>query len=1516
MTEDVTSGPGRRTFLKSVGAAGTATALASTATADPGDERTGRPRRDPTENTLLVGVSDGHDFEEVKREVGRVVRRELGATPTRMGLEITHTNETLGYFLYEWRESRSSLAEIQLQRHVSGVEGVKYTESDALYEHCAIAGDGSTPSLSNDADDDLFTEQYAPQQVRAPQAWTATLGSDDVTVAIVDQGVDYEHPDLRDRFGENKGKDFVDSDDDPMPGDPESEYHGTHVAGIASATTGNATGISGLSNSRLLSCRALGRFGGRIPWIADAIQYAADQGADVINMSLGGGGPSETMKNAVKYATSQGSLVVCAAGNDCADSVSYPAAYDQAMAISALDRDERLASFSNYGEVDVAAPGVDVLSTWTTGDTDVPGEYERISGTSMACPVVAGVAALRKAQEPDLDPGTLRDEIKETAVGVGLPASEQGSGRVDAASLLGAGEDGSNTGPESGIAATPTDPHVGETTILRSDGLDTDGYVDSWEWDLGDGTTTGGAKVEHAYESPGEYEVSLTVTDDDGASASATTTVDVQPGSCSSEPTTTETFSGTLDSGEDRATHEYEFQSGEPCRLELERVTDNGAFLYLEQGETLRYECDGSLTLSARDLDDLSLDEPLTVGLYSGGFSPEADYEVSLSEFAFDGDDGGDGRAPSPAFSRTPSSYTPCVGRSIRFDASESTDTDGSIEGYDWAFGDDSGASGEVVTHAYEDHGEFEVTLTVTDDDGQTNTATKTVEINAFPEPTIEASTTEPAPGETVTFEAGGGDPNGSITDYQWAFGDGSEASGQTAEHAYDSPGTYGVRLQVADDDRASTAVYLDVTVTGEDGNEEGGGDDEVELHGGCGERLDRTVIEGSLDGDGDVSTATHELRHEETCAVVTELQGGTDADFDLYATRDGSLPESNSNYDASSTGVGSDERVVVEAEELDAGDEVGFSVRSSSGSGEYALVVVEAGPAESAASSPSPTGSSGVDFTVSPASPTVEETATFEAQPPRNDHVRITAYRWFVDGDRVGRGRSTKHGFESAGDHEVVLETERNHSKTSRNTKTVTVTREDGNGGDDGQDNQSPTADVAIRPVLFRENNSVVSHIRELPTTGSGQQRQIDEQKVTLGQSESLSTVDVGQPVVMDGTGSSDPDGSLERFEWTVEGADGSQESDGHRGIHVWEEAGEYDVSLTVTDDAGATGTDTETVTVGDGQDDDEGDDGGDTDPAQNQPPEPKLSITPASPSVGQTVTFDASESTDPDGSIESYTWRVGGDPVGEGRTHEGGFSSAGTYTVTLVVADDDDNTAKKSRDVEVSEESGDDNEAPVPTIELHPVEGQGENASVADETLEEVAVGQRVMIDGTSSQDPDGSIESHEWEIETKDGALEKSTESVPGIFEEAGERTITLTVTDDDGASATTEMILSVVTPSDSQGGCGAVQETVTFDGEEEVLRASDDRNGYQYIPKSGDPCTIEISLRGPSGTDFDLYVNTDGTQPSPMFHDEKSTANGSAETITLEAPDPDETLGILVHSWSGSGPYELRVREIGK
>jgi len=465
MTDDDTHRFDRRSFVKAAGVAGATAALGGVTAATPG--RDPGPKKDE----ILVGVSAGAG--DIEQTVTSYVPGDA---------EVVHKNETLRYVAVKFPSQAADAARENFIEAVTKKDGIKYAERNAT--HTAFA----TPN------DPQFGDQYAPQQVRSDDAWDATFGDSNVTVAVVDTGAQYDHPDLAGNYASDPGYDFADGDSDPYPDAPQDEYHGTHVSGCAAAVVDNDTGVAGQGNSTLINGRALDESGsGSTTDIADAVEWAADRGADVINLSLGGGGYTDTMKNAVSYATDNGSLVVAAAGNDGSRGVSYPAAYSECVAVSAVDSSENLASFSQYGDdVELCAPGVDVLST----TTETRGSYEKLSGTSMATPVTSGVAGLTLAKW-DLTNTELRNHLKNTAADIGLSSDEQGSGQVDADAAV--TTDPSNGGGGGG----------GDSTSSSVDGT-LDGYWDyddySYAWEYSDPST-----VEVVLDGPSDADFDLYV---------------------------------------------------------------------------------------------------------------------------------------------------------------------------------------------------------------------------------------------------------------------------------------------------------------------------------------------------------------------------------------------------------------------------------------------------------------------------------------------------------------------------------------------------------------------------------------------------------------------------------------------------------------------------------------------------------------------------------------------------------------------------------------------------------------------------------------------------------------------------------------------------------------------------------------------------------------------------------------------------------------------------------------------
>jgi thermitase len=264
------------------------------------------------------------------------------------------------------------------------------------------------------------SRQYGPQKIQAPQAWDITEGSG-AKIAIVDTGVQSNHPDLAGKVV--GGWDFVDNDSTPQDGNG----HGTHCAGIAAAVTNNSTGIAGTApKASILAVRVLNNSGsGTWTAVANGITYAADQGADVISLSLGGTVGNSGLQQAVDYAWSKGSVVVAAAGNAGTTAPNYPAYYSNAIAVASTDQNDNKSSFSTYGSwVDVAAPGSSIYSTYPTST------YASLSGTSMATPHVAGVAGLLAAQGRSAS--NIRAAIENTADKISGTGTYWAKGRVNA----------------------------------------------------------------------------------------------------------------------------------------------------------------------------------------------------------------------------------------------------------------------------------------------------------------------------------------------------------------------------------------------------------------------------------------------------------------------------------------------------------------------------------------------------------------------------------------------------------------------------------------------------------------------------------------------------------------------------------------------------------------------------------------------------------------------------------------------------------------------------------------------------------------------------------------------------------------------------------------------------------------------------------------------------------------------------------------------------------------------------
>lgn len=362
-------------------------------------------------------------------------------------------------------ESDAPVAEmIQLPESVSEIE---YIEPSQTYYPIDFVEGESFDALASDR----YGEQWglkntgrnsgswwsrgkAGEDINAEKAWSVTKGDRTLRVAVIDTGVDYNHPDLKDQMWTNEleangqpgvdddgngyvddihGYDFQNKDGDPM----DDHNHGTHSAGVIGASH-NGSGVRGvMADVELVAIKFLSARGGTTEDAILSVQYAIDVNVNIMSNSWGGGGFSQALLDAIEAANQAGIVFVAAAGNSNANNDTrdnYPSNYDtdNMIAVGSMTGKGTRSGFSNYGKttVDTFAPGSDILSTVRNGG------YSKMSGTSMACPHVAGVAGLLLSIEPNLTPKEVRDRMVRTAKDNGSLSGYGQSGRIDAYNML------------------------------------------------------------------------------------------------------------------------------------------------------------------------------------------------------------------------------------------------------------------------------------------------------------------------------------------------------------------------------------------------------------------------------------------------------------------------------------------------------------------------------------------------------------------------------------------------------------------------------------------------------------------------------------------------------------------------------------------------------------------------------------------------------------------------------------------------------------------------------------------------------------------------------------------------------------------------------------------------------------------------------------------------------------------------------------------------------------------------
>lgn len=364
--------------------------------------------------------------------------------------------DTATWFVAELDDSTDVASALDALANRSDVE---FVEPDYIARVPEAEADAATGSSMTDPGAD---EQYALSKIQAEAAWQINGGSPSIIVALVDTGVQQDHPDLQEQLWHNSRETLNGIDDDGNgmvddvagwnfvnnSNDPEDDAdHGTHVAGIVGAVRDNQLGVAGAADVTLMPVKVLGSdMSGPVSGVIEGVRYAMNNGANVINLSLSIPEASQAFQDVVNEAAQRDIVIVAAAGNKGVNTVEFPAAFDNVIAVGATDSNDNLADFSNAGPgIELVAPGVAILST-------LPGsQYGEMDGTSMAAPYVSAVAALIRSADPSLTAAQVRDRLDSTADDLGDNGYDElfGNGRINAARALGASEPTTPT-PNSG----------------------------------------------------------------------------------------------------------------------------------------------------------------------------------------------------------------------------------------------------------------------------------------------------------------------------------------------------------------------------------------------------------------------------------------------------------------------------------------------------------------------------------------------------------------------------------------------------------------------------------------------------------------------------------------------------------------------------------------------------------------------------------------------------------------------------------------------------------------------------------------------------------------------------------------------------------------------------------------------------------------------------------------------------------------------------------------------------------
>jgi PKD repeat protein len=496
----------------------------------------------------------------------------------------------------------------------------------------------------------------------------------------------------------------------------------------------------------------------------------------VANMSLAGYwiwglfGLDSALDIAVQNSVNAGVSYALAAANETDDACLYtPARAPEGMTVGATSDTDARAHFSNWGScVDWFAPGVAITSAWNDSDTGI----RTASGTSMASPHTAGVAALYLEANPGATPAQVTQALFDNTTKAIVTDARSANDHL-LHSLFSAP---SNYPPVAAFTHA-----VEELTVSFTDeSTDVDGALVSWSWEFGDGNASAVQHPVHAYGASGEYQVTLTVTDDAGASDSETKSVTV--------PT----------------------PGNQPPVVDFSSEADDLTVTFTD----LSYDPDGTVTSWLWEFGDgNSSSDRHPVHTYGGAGT----YEVTLTVTDNEGATGSETQTVSVT---APGNLPPVADFSLEVTdltvafTDQSNDPDGSIISWYWRFGDGGVSFDSSPTHTYEEPGTYSVTLTVSDNNAGSDSETKSVTVMAPENQPPVADFSVAVTDLTATFTDLSSDPDGSVASWLWDFGDGNSSTEQNPVHTYNAAGEYQVTLTVTDDDGATDEISKPVTVT------------------------------------------------------------------------------------------------------------------------------------------------------------------------------------------------------------------------------------------------------------------------------------------------------------------------------------------------------------------------------------------------------------------------------------------------------------------------------------------------------------------------------------------------------------------------------------------------------------------------------------------------------------------------------------------------------------------------------